>query len=565
MLCTRCRDQRHARGGERVDENSAATYPNYRPAVMGRHGIVASAHYLASMAGLRVLMDGGNAVDAAVATAATLNVVEPYMSGLGGDGLMAITLPGASAPIILDYSGGAPAEASLATIARDRMTQGPMALLVPGAPGGWFAALERYGNLPAERVFADAIRLAEHGAPVSHRNVEFFSIGAPQIAPYSNAVETFMPGGVVPRAGSLLRQPKLATTMRRLVEGGAAEFYRGSLGREVVAAVRAAGGVLSEDDLATFQVEWQEPVSIDYHGWQVFAPPPPCAGFQYLQTIKMLEDDDLVALGHNSAAYIHLLIEAIKLAEADRMEYTQRQVDHAALLTADYTRSRRAQIDPAAARYGTGERWNSPESRDPRAVQPGTPRFTRNAHEHTTHFATADGNGMAVNVTQSLGNPFGCGFMAGETGLMLNNFLHWTDHDPDSPNMLASGKKMENCMAPPQVYRDGRFVMTMGTPGSWGIPQTQTQAILNVLAHGMHVQQAIEQPRFRHVAGFGIAVESRVPESVTDELRALGHDVQRIPAWSWLVGGMQGIYRDPESGVLLGGADPRRDGYAVGW
>jgi gamma-glutamyltranspeptidase/glutathione hydrolase len=155
--------------------------------------------------------------------------------------------------------------------------------------------------------------------------------------------------------------------------------------------------------------------------------------------------------------------------------------------------------------------------------------------------------------------------MAGDTGLMLNNFLHWTDHHPDSPNALAGGKKMENCMAPPQVYRDGRFVMTMGTPGSWGIPQTQTQAILNVIVHGMNVQEAIEQPRFRHTAGRGIAVESRVPEAVTDALAALGHDVSRIPEWSWLVGGMQGIYRDPDSGVLMGGADPRRDGYAVGW
>lgn len=542
-----------------------ATYPNYRPSVMGRNGMVSSAHYLASMAGLRVLMDGGNAVDAAVAVAATLNVVEPYMSGMGGDGLMAITLPGASAPVILDYSGGAPAEASLERIAAEKMTQGPMAILVPGSLGGWLAALERYGSLPASRVFADAIRLAEEGAPISHRNVEFFGIGAPQIAPYANAMETFLPGGEVPRAGSTLRQPKLAETYRRVAEGGAAEFYTGALGREIVHAVRQAGGVLSEADLASFRVEWQEPLAIDYHGWQVFAPPPPCAGLQYLQTIKMLEGDDLVGLGHNSAAYIHVLIEAIKLAEADRMEYTQRSMDHSTLFDPQYLRGRREQIDPQRAAYGTGERWNAPESRDLAAVQPGALRFTRRNHEHTTHFAAADASGMAVNVTQSLGNPFGCGFMAGDTGVMLNNFLHWTDHDPASPNMLAGGKKMENCMAPPQIYRDGRFVMTMGTPGSWGIPQTQTQAILNVLAHGMHVQQAIEQPRFRHVAGRGIAVESRVPEAVTDELARMGHEVTRIPEWSWLVGGMHGIYRDPESGVLMGGADPRRDGYAVGW
>jgi gamma-glutamyltranspeptidase/glutathione hydrolase len=551
--------------GSAMSGSGTPAFPSHRPAVMGRQGMVSSAHYLASMAGLRVMMDGGNAVDAAVAVAAALNVVEPYMSGLGGDGLMAITLPGAPAPIILDYSGGAPLEASLATITEQRMTQGPAALLVPGAPGGWLAALGRYGSLPAQRVFADAIRLAEDGAPVSFRNVEFIGIGASQIAPYENSAATFMPGGEIPRAGSILKQPKLARTLRRLAEGGAAEFYSGSLGREVVGAVRAAGGVLSDVDLANFQVEWQAPLSVDFHGWQVFAPPPPCAGLQYLQTLLLVAGDDLVALSHNSAGYIHLLIEAIKLAEADRMEYTQRPIDHAGLLDPEYVRQRREQIDPGSAAYGPGERWNSPESRDPAAVQPGEPRITRRAHEHTTHFAAADASGMAVNVTQSLGNPFGCGFMAGDTGLMLNNFLHWTDHDPESPNALAGGKKMENCMAPPQVYRDGRFVMTMGTPGSWGIPQTQTQAILNVIAHGMNVQEAIEQPRFRHIAGREIAVESRVPASVTDDLSALGHIVTRVPDWSWLVGGMHGIYRDPQSGVLMGGADPRRDGYAVGW
>jgi gamma-glutamyltranspeptidase/glutathione hydrolase len=542
----------------------AAVFPNYRPPVMGRGGMVASAHYLASTAGARVLMDGGNAVDAAVATAATLNVVEPYMSGLGGDGLMAITLPGASEPVILDYSGGAPLEASLDTVSQAQSERGPRSPLVPGAPGGWLAALERYGSLPASRVFADAIALAEHGAPVSFRNVEFIASAADHIRDNEHAFRTFLPNGAPPRAGSLLRQPNLARSLRRLADGGAQEFYQGALGREVVAAVRAAGGLLSEADLANFTVEWQQPLSIDFHGYQVFAPPPPCAGFQYLQTIKMLEDDDLVALGHNSADYIHLLIETIKLAEADRIAYTWRtDVDKAGLLEPGYLQARRSLVDPATAALGTGERWHSPETKDPAVVRPGG--ITRRNGEHTTHFAAADGNGMAVNVTQSLGNVFGSGFMAGETGLMLNNFLHWTDLDPESPNALAGGKKMENCMAPPQVYRDGRFLMTMGTPGSWGIPQTQAQAILNVLAHGMHVQQAIEAPRFRHLAGRRIGVEGRVPVAVTDALARRGHEVERFPDLTWLVGGMHGIYRDPETGVLLGGADPRRDGYAVGW
>ncbi len=438
-------------------------------------------------------------------------------------------------------------------------------MLVPGAPAGWLTALERYGNLPPERVFADAIRLAEDGAPISFRNVEFFGIGSSQIQNNQDALDTFMPGGEIPRAGSLLRQPKLARTLRRLAEGGIGEFYGGSLGRELVASVRAAGGYLSEDDLARFQVQWQQPLSVDFRGYQVFAPPPPCAGFQYLQTLKMLEDDDLVSLGHNSADYLHLFVETAKLAIADRLAYTMvDSLDQRELLDPAYVAERRRLVDPAQAAYGPGERFDSPETKDERAIRAGKLLSRRNG-EHTTHFAAADASGMAVNVTQSLGNPFGSGFMAGETGLMLNNFMNWVDLDPESPNVLEGGKQMENCMSPPQVYRDGRFLMTMGTPGSWGIVQTQPQAILNVLAFGMNVQQAIEAPRVRHMGGDKLSIEGRIPGSVTDELSRRGHAVTRLPDYTWAVGGMHGIMRDPESGVLIGGADPRRDGYAVGW
>lgn len=542
---------------------TAPHYPSYRPAVMGRNGMVSSAHYLASMAGLRVMMDGGNAVDAIVATAATLNVVEPYMSGLGGDGLMSITLPGAREPIVLDYSGGAPLEATIDTMQPGDMATGPRSILVPGAPAGWLTALERYGNLPASRVFADAIALAEHGAPISHRNVDFITDWAHGIQHSEPACRTFLPGGSPPRAGGLLRQPNLARTFKRLAEGGLPEFYGGSLGREVVAAIRAAGGLLSNADLESFEVRWQQPLSIDFRGFQVFSPPPPCAGFQFLQTIKMLEDDDLTALGHNSADYLHLLLEAIKLAASDRIAYTCRpDVDHNDLLQTAYLQSRRQQIDPSRATLGPGERFDSPETRDSSSVSAGPIR--RNG-EHTTHFAAADASGMAVAVTQSLGNPFGCGVMAGDTGLMMNNFLNWVDLDPDSPNALEPGKPMENCMAPPQVYRDGQFLFSIGTPGSWGIPQSQAQALLNVMAFGMTVQQAIEAPRVKLIAGHHALAEGRIPTSVTDALNARGHTIERAADLTWLVGGMHGVYRDPETGVLMGGADPRRDGYAVGW
>ena len=212
---------------------------------MGRNGMVTSAHYLASLAGARVLMDGGNAVDAAVATAATLNVVEPYMSGLGGDGLMSISLPGQRADRAGLQRRGAGA-ASAASLSAAETLAGPKSPLVPGAAGGWLAALERYGSWPASRVFADAIRLAEDGAPVSFLNTEFIALAAHTIRPSANASATFIPDGAPPRPGSVLRQPNLARTLRRVAEGGADVFYHGELGREVVAATQAAGGLLTE-------------------------------------------------------------------------------------------------------------------------------------------------------------------------------------------------------------------------------------------------------------------------------------------------------------------------------
>ncbi len=438
---------------------------------------------------------------------------------------------------------------------------------MPGALAGWLHAQEKYGRLTPAESFADAIRLAEEGAPVSYRNHEFITMAADHIRGNAAAAGTFLVDDAAPRPGGLLKQPNLARSMRRVVEGGRDAFYRGDLGREFVAAVQAAGGILTTDDLANFTVREKQPLSIDVFGCTVFSPPPPCSGFQYLQTLGMLADEDLVGMGHNSADYLHLLLEAIKLATADRIHATMvDEIDHTTLLERDYLRERRSQINPTNAALGLGERFDEPATHDSAAVQPGArATITRRNGEHTTHFAVVDADGMAVNVTQSLGNPFGAGVMAGETGLMLNNFLNWIDLDPASPNALQPGRQMENCMSPPQVYRDGRFLMTMGTPGSWGILQTQAQALLNVLAFGMHVQDAIEAPRVRLTSGRTVMIEGRVPAEVRADLAQRGHDVETLPDFTWAVGGMHGIMRDPETHVLIGGADPRRDGAAVGW
>jgi gamma-glutamyltranspeptidase/glutathione hydrolase len=288
--------------------------------------------------------------------------------------------------------------------------------------------------------------------------------------------------------------------------------------------------------------------------------PPPFSAFQMLETLNVLEGYDLRAWGHNSADYLHHLVEAVKLASADRLAYAYSgEVPIAGLLSKRYADSQRARIDPERAGVSEGERHRG--ERLAHQIAEGHP--ARFADEQTTHFACADAAGTVVSVTQTLGAPFGSGFAAPGTGVVLNNILKWSDRDAASPNVLRPGRKAGTMMSPTQVFRDGAFLLSIGTPGSYGILQTTPQMLLNALEFGMNVQEAIEAPRVRVYRDRLVDAEARLAPDVRDELTRRGHDVNAIADWSWIVGGGQGIMRDPESGALSAGADPRRDGYAV--
>jgi gamma-glutamyltranspeptidase/glutathione hydrolase len=233
----------------------------------------------------------------------------------------------------------------------------------------------------------------------------------------------------------------------------------------------------------------------------------------------------------------------------------------AGLLSKAYAAAQRRRIDPTRAAVCGGERYSAEAPAG--AAGPGDPYgYSR---EHTTHLSAADGEGNVASITQTLGSPFGSGVLAGETGILLNNLLMWNDLDPGSPNVLAPHRKVETRMAHVQVFREGRFLASLGTPGSYGIPQTTTQMLANLLVHGMHIQEAIEAPRVRVYRDVTVDAEARIPAEVRTALAARGHGIRLLPEFSWVVGGGQGIFRDPESGALMGGADPRRDGYAIGW
>jgi gamma-glutamyltranspeptidase/glutathione hydrolase len=522
--------------------------------------MVTTAHPLASAAGLEMFWRSGNAVDAAIAAAATLNVVEPFMSGIGGDGMLLLTLGTSGERKVLNFMGRTPYAARPEACTEVDLQKGPKSCLVPGNFLGWWSALRAYGLLPPGVVLAPAIRYAEEGFPLTHRGAAFFAEHRGRLSP--EAADLFCPGGAVPSPGTVLTHKALAATLRRLAAEGPDPLYRGELGGRICSAVQAAGGWLTPEDLAAFRVEWLGPVVSTFHGDEVVSVPPPAAGTQVLETLNILEGFDLKTLGHNSADSLHLIIEAVKLAMADRIAYQAlAEAPAAGLVSKGYAAAQRARVDPRRAAVCMGERYSAEVQ--PGAALPGDPYGY--AREHTTHLSVVDAEGNAASITQTLGSPFGSGFIAGDTGILLNNLLMWNDLDPRSPNALAPHRMVETRMAPVQVFRDGRVLVAIGTPGSYGIPQTTPQMLLNLLEHGMSIQEAIEAPRVRVYRDRAVDAEMRISAEVRRALTNRGHVIRELPDWSWVVGGGQGVWVDPESGAMAGGADPRRDGYAMGW
>ncbi len=533
----------------------------YRPTVTGRRGMVSSAHPLASVAGLRTLMEGGNAIDAAVAVASTLGAVEMGLSGIGGVGWMQIYHAKSRTHICLDYQGWSPyaAERSVFT-GPEQMLRGVKSVMTPGAPAGWLAALERFGTMDRAAVFKHVIDICEQGHPVTVHAANIVNTYESWLRPYPSSMACFFPNGAPMRPGQIHKQPDLAKTFRTLVEGGHDAFYRGEIAEKIVRFVQAEGGLLTLRDLADLTVDWVAPLGIRYREYEVFGPPAPSSAVQWLQTLKLLEGYDLRSMGHNSVEHLHTLIEAEKLAIADRVHYNVRPgVALEELLRDDYCAARRALIDPARAARVLGARYAT--TMEVSFVKPGELQGMR---ESTTHFNVVDAEGNAVSATQSLGG-FGCGVVVPDTGILLNDFIYWFDLDADSPNVVGPRKKNEMCLSPGMIFRGGKPFALMGTPGSHGIMETTPQFMSNVMDFEMAVQAAIEAPRVRPAEGNRIMAEGRIPAAVLDGLRARGHLVDVLPDFTMAVGGAQGIMIDPDSGAYSGGADPRRDGYAIGW
>jgi gamma-glutamyltranspeptidase/glutathione hydrolase len=464
---------------------------------------------------------------------------------------------------VLDYVGPSSRNASLDAFGSEgEKNYGPKSPLVPSAGAGWLTAHAEHGMLDLATIFKPAIEYATDGVPLTVKNAWFYenAFNAGNLTEQTTSV--FMPGNRPPASGEIIRQPLLAAMYERLIEGGIESFYRGEIAKEIVDSVQAQGGLLDREDLAEYLPVWKEPLSIGYRGYTIACPPPPCSGFQYLQSLKMLEGFDLAGSGQNSADSLHTLAEAFKLSVADRIAYTTSPcINSEELVSAEYASDRAQLIDAQRAHRSEGDRYRGPRAEG--VIEPGDP--ARALKECTTHFDVVDAEGNAVAVTQSLGDGFGSGVMAGEAGIMLNNFGYWFDFDPESPNAIGPGKQIEMCMAPAAVLQEDRLFMVIGTPGSFGILQTTPQMISNVIDHQYSIQAAIEAPRIKATGETNLEIETRISDEVREELTGRGHAMQPLGDWSHLVGGGQGIMIDPESGARMGGADPRRDGYAIGW
>lgn len=521
-----------------------------RDVTMARRGMIASAHPFATEVGLEVLRHGGNAIDAAVAAAALLTVVEPRNGHLGGDTFMLIHLADEGKVVALNGSGAAPAAAtldfyrSIGGIPED----GLLSSTVPGTVSCWALALERYGTRSLGEVLEAAIDYAERGVPVTARLHRLLSLDAPTFRKFPDSARVFLPDGNVPAVGSLFRQPLLAEGLRRIAAGGRDEFYQGGLTEEIVRAAREQGGLFTFEDFASHQTEEREPVSVEYRGYTVYEQPPVSQGIIVLLAINILGEFDLRGMGQGSSESIHLMLEALKLAFEDRLRYLgdprHVEIPLSKLLSADHARAQAQRIDLQQAR---------PQS-IPRIIQPDT-----------TSLVTADEAGNMVSYIHSLFS--GAGVVLGDTGVLMNSRMLNFNLDEGHPNCLAPGKRPIHTLNPYLVHQDGEAVLVGGTPGAHWQVQTNLQILTNVLEFGLDPQRAIEVPRFTvgdqlDVGNPKVKIESRVGERVIKELRDLGHDIEVIGPWE-SGGAVQLIARDPASGMYQGATEVRRPGNTV--
>ena len=525
-----------------------------RSVVMAPGAMVASSQPLASHTGCKILAQGGNAVDAAVAMVSVLSVVEPHSVGIGGDAFALIYLARENRIIGLNASGRAPCRACRSWFEKHGMTavpeRGILSVTVPGALHGWAQAVKCHGNLELAEVFEDAIAYGEEGFPVTEVIAGEWKSMESLLRAEASTASTYLVNGRAPRPGELFRNRDLARTYRKIIEEGVDAFYQGEIGQTIAEFSTRKNGLLSPEDLNTNQSTWVDPISQDYRGYTVYELPPNGQGVTALEMLNLLEGYDMGKMGHNAPDSLHLLIEAKKIAFMDRdalvadPDFEDVPVDR--------------MLSPAYA-----EQWRERIDRDRAMILPLS--ASKPAEGDTVYVTAVDQDRNAVSLISSIYMAFGSGMVVDGTGIVLQNRGTSFSLDPTHPNRLEPRKRPMHTIMPGMVFKDDRFVMTFGVMGGDMQPQGHVQVLANLIDFGMNLQEAMDAPRIRHVQEMAVYLEDGIAPETAMKLSEKGHHILRNPPSVNQVGGGQAIYLDREQNVLLGASDRRKDGCAIGY
>jgi len=579
----------------------------YRPDVAGVKGLVTSANSLASQAGLDILKKGGNAIDASVAVASVKHVVEFHASGLDGNGFATIYWAPENKVYSIGMTGAVPYAADFDELTKEELDIGFKAGCVPGIFGGWIEVMQRFGTMSLAEVLESAIDYAENGFPMTPIMSRYIESNKQNFEIFETSAKVFLPDGKVPQPGEMFYMKDLANTFKKVVsaeqdalfqgksrhdalQAAYDRFYTGDIAQEIVSFYQENGGLFAAEDLADYKPVWKEPLYGNYRGYDIYISPSTSrTGYEVLMQLNLLEGFDIKEMGHNSADYIHVLFESIKVAKSDIYHYVADEefveIPTEAMLSKEYADIRRELIDLDKAMVYPNP--GNPEELEVELVAQGlVPDYSIASLENsksyidnaeTTNFDIVDQHGNAVACTPTHGSFFGTRVVVGNTGLMFNNGTRYGSISPykDNVNSLEGGKISLLGNGPAIVMKDGELFMAFGTPGGETIGQTQTQVLVNVIDFGMGIQEAIEAARgalnpspdfYTPGANMTLRLESRVSEEVAKELEEKGHVVSMYDAdFTLSVGGVQGILIHPEFGTMTAGADPRREGYAIGW